>query len=80
MSTLQRNVDQAKDLREQVKVQTEQEEIRRSSLPPRSEVHKHRKTKKKKLQIHYPVVRLLALLFFVIVILAFAYPYWLEKL
>jgi len=77
---LKRNLDQAEDLRVQVKVQAEEEEILRTALPPRSEVHKHRRTKKKKIKIHYPVVKLLALLFFIVVILAFTYPYWIEKL
>ena len=71
---MERKSDQAENLRVQVKVQEER------ALPPRSDIHRQRKSKKKKLNIQYPIVKLLMLLFFVVVFLAFTYPYWINKL
>lgn len=71
--------DQAEKLRELVKNQEDTEINSVSSLPPRSEVHKQKKNKKVTFKIKFPIVRLLLILFFIIVILVFTSPIWLEK-
>lgn len=68
--------DQAEELRRLVEKQNS--EIV-PGLPPRSEVHKHKRNKKIAFKIKFPIVRLLLILFFIIVILAITSPIWLEK-
>ncbi|MGM7685154.1 LysM peptidoglycan-binding domain-containing protein [Cytobacillus sp. Hm23] len=65
--------DQATQLRDRI-ANAEEESVKKSVLPPRSQVHKAKK-KKTKFRIKYPIIRLLALFFILlpIVILSIAY-------
>ncbi|MBB5323446.1 LysM repeat protein [Anoxybacillus tepidamans] len=63
---MKRAHDRAEQLRKQIedRKQKKETEIDVLSLPPRSEVHKEKQTKKKtKWKIKYPLIRLLALFF-----------------
>ncbi|RSL32076.1 hypothetical protein D7Z54_17935 [Salibacterium salarium] len=74
--------DQAEQLRKRSQRHSEEameeEKIPVSSLPSRKETHKNTR-KKVKLRIHFPLARLLLLIFIVIVVLAVLTPFWLEK-
>ncbi len=72
------SMDQAGELRKQMEQVENVEEINLSSLPPRSEYHKVKKSKKRKFRIRFPLVRLFLILFLLIVILALSSPIWLE--
>ncbi|WP_209122549.1 hypothetical protein [Alkalihalobacillus sp. BA299] len=73
------SIDQAEDLRRQVKLR-EDGDGEMSSLPPRSEYHKVKKTKNRKFRIKFPLIRFLLVLFLIIVVLALTSPIWLEYL
>ncbi len=57
--------DQAEKLRQKIERPTFEEgkPVKREELPPRSAVHRHGKSKKTKLKVKYPLIRLLALFF-----------------
>lgn len=73
------NDDQAKMLRERAHT-LEREQMRMQSLPPRSRIHKRQSTmkrkNKRKLRFRFVLIRLFLLLFFLLIIAAFALPKW----
>lgn len=84
MSSSHDSIDQAKALRKRMEdnellIETEQDkpaEIEASELPPRSEVHRRNEKKKTKFRIRFPLVRLLALAFILIVCIVATYNLW----
>lgn len=84
MSSSHDSIDQAKALRKQMEenqlfIDIEQDkpaEIAASELPPRSEVHRRNEKKKTKFRIRFPLVRLLALAFILIVCIVATYNLW----
>ncbi|WP_102345738.1 LysM peptidoglycan-binding domain-containing protein [Bacillus sp. Marseille-P3661] len=74
--------DQAGKLRKQMKkeqiIKQEITEEKTSSpkLPPRREIHRKKNDKKTKFKIRFPIVRLLAFIFLLIVVLVPGYHYW----
>ncbi|NEU31098.1 hypothetical protein GN156_09940 [bacterium LRH843] len=79
MSEFRHEQDQAIKLREQMKkLQGKPNGKNESSqtLPPRSSLHK-KKTKKFKLKLSFPLIRLLLILFFILIFVAATIPYWL---
>jgi len=75
MSSNHDSFDQAEALRKQME-ETQTALIESSPLPPRSEVHRNKEKKKTKIRIRYPLVRLLALIFVLIVFLVASYNLW----
>lgn len=69
------NHDQAKRLREKIRGEVEE---KAGSLPPRSEVHKKKKTKKK-VKMKYPLIRFLVILFILLPIMVLSILYYLEQ-
>lgn len=82
MSSNHDSFDQAEALRKQMEetqIMIEESQsslIESSPLPPRSEVHRKKEKKKTKIRIRYPLVRLLALTFVLIVFLVASYNLW----
>ncbi|WP_100407172.1 hypothetical protein [Bacillus solitudinis] len=70
--------DQARSLRKQMKQFKKEESIKKVSLPPRGEYHRNRRSKRMKVKITFPVIRLLLMLFLLLVILAVTSPSWLN--
>lgn len=78
--------DQADELRKLVKLHKEpndqsMEENEITNLPPRSTIHKNKKSKKGKKEnkrIQFPLIRLFLVLFLLLVVLAVTSPYWLD--
>ncbi|HHY71652.1 MAG TPA: LysM peptidoglycan-binding domain-containing protein [Bacillus bacterium] len=76
--------DQAEGLRKRMEnnqqiieeKQNESTEIVVSELPSRSEVHSKKEKKKTKIRIRFPLIRLLALIFIIIVCLVATYNLW----
>ncbi|MDT8860051.1 hypothetical protein N0O92_07375 [Alkalihalobacillus sp. MEB130] len=71
-----RKYDQADQLREQMETLEPENQIQKS-LPPRSQIHRRTRKKKKVIPFSFPLIRVLLLLFFVIIIAALTSPYWL---
>lgn len=80
MSETQKKQDQAIGLRQQMKQHQSEGSTKKEgvpSLPPRAEFH-NRKRKKTKIKLSFPLIRLLVLLFFILIIVFLASPYWLR--
>lgn len=71
MSTNQDSIDQAEILRKRM----EENHTESTELPPRSEVHR-KKDKKVKFRVRFPLIRLLALSFILIVCIVASYNLW----
>ncbi|WP_077213834.1 LysM peptidoglycan-binding domain-containing protein [Bacillus dakarensis] len=63
--------DQAEKLRKRIEKIGEEPSSSKNGLPPRSEIHQHKK-KKTKLKLKYPVIRLLVLFFILLPIVSFS--------
>ena len=71
MRANQDSIDQAEILRKRM----EENQLESSGLPPRSEVHRN-KDKKVKFRFRFPLIRLLALSFIIIVCIVASYNLW----
>lgn len=84
MSSKHNSIDQAQSLRKQMEedqlsIETEHDipaEPTTSELPPRREVHRKNEKQKTKFRIRFPLVRLLALAFILIVCIVATYNLW----
>ncbi|ERN54135.1 hypothetical protein M3689_03865 [Alkalihalophilus marmarensis] len=79
MSEPQRDYkDQAEPLRKHMSRVESRTERKEGDLPSRKDIHRHRKKKKRGIQMTFPLVRLLLMTFILIVLLLIFSPYWLN--